>query len=216
MGTKLGDVSGQVQENLTVALDESVGELAYYLGEAIHKADDSMTQRWEQWQVTLSENARQLAGSQSRLADHTQQIQEVIQQIPEMTSQIAEVQETLMARQLDEPAQQNQMQPESIVAEETQILKFEATPPVPEVVEEVQKKQVQPRREIHLPPVIIPFSSAEKAVEDTQPTSIPEPDSENLPLVILPMVYEETNATVASESTSSDPNAPITFRKNAA
>ncbi len=76
--SSLSEVSGQVQDNLTAALDESVCDLAHYLGESIEKADDSMAHRWQQWQVMLSDNARQLESHQKRLLEQTQLIQELV------------------------------------------------------------------------------------------------------------------------------------------
>ncbi len=78
--SSLTQVSDRVQEQLSTALNGSVGDLAHYLGEAIDKADDSMTQRWGQWQVTLSDNARLLANQQMRMVDQTELIQQLLVQ----------------------------------------------------------------------------------------------------------------------------------------
>ncbi len=78
--SSLTQVSDQVQEQLSTALDGSVSDLAHYLGEAIGKADDSMSQRWGQWQVTLSDNARLLANQQMRMVDQTELIQQLLVQ----------------------------------------------------------------------------------------------------------------------------------------
>lgn len=74
----LTDTNLQVQDNMSMALDENVANLAHYLGEAIEKADNAMTHRWQQWQVTLSENARLLAASQSKLHEQTELLQNLV------------------------------------------------------------------------------------------------------------------------------------------
>ena len=67
-----------LQQGLTRAIDESVDRLATTLGETIERADGSMAHRWEQWQVTLSENARQFSKNQSEVADQAIALRELI------------------------------------------------------------------------------------------------------------------------------------------
>lgn len=76
--SSLGNVNDQVENQLSVALDESVSNLAQRLGEAIDKADTSMSLRWKQWQVTLSENARLMATYQEQLANQTRLIHQML------------------------------------------------------------------------------------------------------------------------------------------
>lgn len=76
--SSLTQTNSLVQSNLTDALDENVSNLAHYLGEAISKADDVMTCRLQQWQVTLSQNARSMAEHQQRLADQAGQIEKLV------------------------------------------------------------------------------------------------------------------------------------------
>lgn len=76
--SSLTQTNSLVQSNLTDALDENVSNLAHYLGEAISKADDVMTRRLQQWQVTLSQNARSMAEHQQRLADQAGQIEKLV------------------------------------------------------------------------------------------------------------------------------------------
>ena len=83
--SSLSDVGGIVQEQLSVAIDQSVAELGRNLGETIEKADDSMSHRWEQWQVTLSDNARLLAEHQSQLVDQTTLIKNLLVQTDELS-----------------------------------------------------------------------------------------------------------------------------------
>ncbi len=67
----LTGANDHVSDNLTSALDNSVENLASYLGQAIQRADDSMVGRLEQWQVSLSENARNMRDHQGELTRHT-------------------------------------------------------------------------------------------------------------------------------------------------
>lgn len=76
----LGDVHDQLKGRLTDALDQSVSNLAHSLGEAIEKADNSMSHRWGQWQVTLSENARLIASYQEQLSNQTLLAQKMLDQ----------------------------------------------------------------------------------------------------------------------------------------
>ena len=71
----LTDANTHVQSNMSAALDDNVSNLAHYLGEAIDKADTAMTHRWQQWQVTLSENARMLEAQQRQLCEQTELLQ---------------------------------------------------------------------------------------------------------------------------------------------
>ena len=81
------DMSGQVQDKLSTALNESVGDLSHCLGEAIEKADDSMARRWEQWQVTLSQNARLMESQQHHLCEQTRLTQDLLNQTVEAEKQ---------------------------------------------------------------------------------------------------------------------------------
>ncbi len=108
--SSLGNANDQVQNQLTVALDKSVSNLADRLGEAIEKADNSMSHRWGQWQVTLSENARLMATYQEQLSRQTEVIHqmldqsstnETLQQVLEQNQQAAEATAQLR-RALDE------------------------------------------------------------------------------------------------------------------
>lgn len=64
--------SQQLDRELNDAIDFSVSRLARSLEEAIDRADLSMSHRWEQWQVMLSENARLIAKNQGELIAQTQ------------------------------------------------------------------------------------------------------------------------------------------------
>lgn len=77
--SSLSQSNAVIQQNLTEALDENIARLAHYLGEAIDRADVSMTHRWNQWQVTLSDNARMVANQQQELVTQTRELLDVIQ-----------------------------------------------------------------------------------------------------------------------------------------
>lgn len=79
----LTDTNGKIESKLSSAIDVSVADLAHYLGTAIEKADHSMTHRWEQWQVLLSDNARLMALHQQQLAEQTDLICQLITQTEE-------------------------------------------------------------------------------------------------------------------------------------
>ena len=76
----LTDTNLQVQDSMSQALDENVSNLAHYLGQTIEKADDAMARRWQQWQVTLSDSARQLAAQQNELSEQTGLLRDMLSQ----------------------------------------------------------------------------------------------------------------------------------------
>jgi len=75
-----------VRSNLTESLDENVASLAHYLGEAIEKADDSISQRWSQWQVSLSENARLMEKHMLLLSKQTESVQQIVGSLEDSTA----------------------------------------------------------------------------------------------------------------------------------
>ncbi len=74
----LTDTNANVQSNLTNALSKNVDQLATQLSTAIDRADDAMSHRWQQWQVTLSNNCRLLTEHQNQLAEQTSQFGEML------------------------------------------------------------------------------------------------------------------------------------------
>ena len=76
----VGNANDQAQSQLCQAVDQSVSNLAGSLSNAIDKADTSMSHRWGQWQVTLSDNARMMAGYQEQLAEQTNLIHKLLEQ----------------------------------------------------------------------------------------------------------------------------------------
>ncbi len=223
--SSLGDVSDQVREQLSFALEESVGELAQCLGQAIHRADDSMSQRWEQWQVTLSENARQLVGNQNLLADHTEIIKQVLERHPALlhakaTADLTELSQPPATATSSEILQSDDLNPEQDSEPDQTAERLAATmdatdelasPAVPETA----SADPSVARHSNLEPIIIPFSSFD------DPTPVPsseparDPTSE-LPLVIFPISSKETSEEVDLESSNTMPSLHFPVRDQAA
>lgn len=67
-----------VQDSLGNALKEANTELAESINRGIERADNSMASRWEQWQVLLSENARQISNSHSHIANQIEVVNELL------------------------------------------------------------------------------------------------------------------------------------------
>lgn len=74
----LTDTNANVQHNLTDALGQNVSQLASQLTASIDRADNAMSHRWQQWQVTLSDNCRLLTEHQKQLAEQTSQFSEIV------------------------------------------------------------------------------------------------------------------------------------------
>ena len=74
----LTDTNAKVQNNLTDALGHNVSQLASQLTAAIDRADNAMSHRWQQWQVTLSDNCRLLTEHQKQLAEQTTQFSKMV------------------------------------------------------------------------------------------------------------------------------------------
>lgn len=70
-----------LRQNLGTVIDEAMVNMAHLLSQAIGKADESLANRWEQWQITMSDNARQLTQQQETLGKHTELMQSLLQQI---------------------------------------------------------------------------------------------------------------------------------------
>ena len=74
----LTETNANVQDNLTDALGQNVSQLASQLTTAIDRADNAMSHRWQQWQVTLSDNCRLLTEHQKQLAEQTSQFSKMV------------------------------------------------------------------------------------------------------------------------------------------
>ena len=70
-----------LRQNLGVVMDEAMTNMAHLLSQAIGKADESIATRWEQWQITMSDTARQLSQQQDTMREHTELIQALFAQL---------------------------------------------------------------------------------------------------------------------------------------
>lgn len=70
-----------LRQNLSVVVDEAMINMAHLLSQAIGKADESLANRWEQWQITMSDNARQISLQQESLQKHTELLQGLFAQL---------------------------------------------------------------------------------------------------------------------------------------
>ena len=75
-----------VGQNLEQSVEHAVESLNQSLGNSIERADESMSKRWEQWQVALSDNARNLATGQVELQKQTTLLEQVLSQLNNVES----------------------------------------------------------------------------------------------------------------------------------
>ena len=73
-------VSASLRDSFAVVVDE----LHTAIGKNIREADESMSNRWGQWQVTLSDNARSMACHQAELVRQSEALGELLKQINEL------------------------------------------------------------------------------------------------------------------------------------
>ncbi len=191
----LTEANSQVQANMSVAIDENVENLAHYLGEAIDKADTAMARRWQQWQVTLSENARMLEAQQRQLCEQTELLHGVLASqgnlaLPkELESEAAEA-EAIPDQQAPMPNPKVELD-----CEETEI-------------GDVMSKQKSPRPEVVLPeieddseePAIINFQAYLNGMLSQATQQKKSSDSEEFRSeVVLPFRFVEPTARKANK-----------------
>ncbi len=70
-----------VQTNLQEAMALATDCLTDNLNESIQRNDDAIGRRWEQWQVSLSENARLLVAHQEQLVEHSRTMTDAIDNV---------------------------------------------------------------------------------------------------------------------------------------
>ena len=70
-----------VGNNLKEAVSEAVDALGGAMDSSIDRADESMAKRWEQWQVSLSYNARMMVSNQQELARQTDLLESILKQV---------------------------------------------------------------------------------------------------------------------------------------
>ena len=82
----LTQTSDLVRGGLSEALEENVGNLADYLGQAIEKANESTVFRWEQWQTMLSSNARLMKQHQDQMIEQTKSVHSLVGKMEDSSS----------------------------------------------------------------------------------------------------------------------------------
>lgn len=82
----LTQTSDVVRGGLSEALEENVGNLADYLGQAIEKANQSTVFRWEQWQTMLSSNARLMKEHQDQMIQQTKSVHSLVGKMEDSSS----------------------------------------------------------------------------------------------------------------------------------
>lgn len=153
----LTEANMRVHSSMSDAIDDNVANLAHYLGESIEKADLAMSHRWQQWQVTLSENARLLHQHHAQLAEQT----------------------VLLHDLMDKAAAQAKITSEVPVVETTQVDSLETDTP------ESSAKKPRPVLDLQVQANRKPLNSKprrDKAPEPTTPVVATKP---KLPQVIL-------------------------------
>ncbi|MGI9518130.1 MAG: MotA/TolQ/ExbB proton channel family protein [Pirellulaceae bacterium] len=70
-----------VQSHLQDAMAMSTDCLTENLNQSIQRNDEAIGRRWEQWQVSLSENARLLVAHQEQLVEHSQTMMQAIENV---------------------------------------------------------------------------------------------------------------------------------------
>ena len=74
------NLKDRFSQQLTDSIEHSLEKLTLGLTSTIDKADQSMSHRWSQWQVTLSDNARLMSDYQGKLAQQAELMGELLAQ----------------------------------------------------------------------------------------------------------------------------------------
>jgi len=74
------NLKDRFSQQLMDSIQQSVEKLTLGLTHSIDKADESMSHRWSQWQVTLSDNARLMSDYQGKLAQQAELMGELLAQ----------------------------------------------------------------------------------------------------------------------------------------
>ncbi len=74
------NLKDRLSRQLMESIEQSVEKLTLGLTSSIDKADESMSHRWSQWQVTLSDNARLMSDYQGKLAQQAELMGELLAQ----------------------------------------------------------------------------------------------------------------------------------------
>ncbi len=75
------DVRDQIHNGFAETMRNAVQELSDSLKRSVEQSDQALARRWEQWQVTLSENARQLNQQQQNMLAQTELVRQLLDKI---------------------------------------------------------------------------------------------------------------------------------------
>lgn len=208
-----------VRSNLTESLDENIAALAHYLGEAIEKADLSISHRWSQWQVSLSENARLMEQHLQSLAQQTSSVQTIVGSLDNSTafeSALKHQQDAIMAttrthRVLNELLEKvNEAglvsEPEMKLTAESPAQEIESVS-VPVDASEAAETSVEP--EVASEPEV---AAEPEAVEPEAPVEVAAPATDEATVAeedaaVVPPVVAESPAAIEAPATP-EPSAP--------
>ena len=76
--SSLTETSDRVRLNWSESVETTVAQLAKGIDRSVVQADESMSNRWKQWQVMLSDNARLMSQQQQELAAQTNALQSLV------------------------------------------------------------------------------------------------------------------------------------------
>ena len=77
----VSEIGETIREGLSESLRTANVDFADSITRGINRADESMAKRWEQWQVLLSENARQLSHNQMQILNQIKLIEQLLKKI---------------------------------------------------------------------------------------------------------------------------------------
>ena len=76
--SSLTETSDRVRLNWSESVESTISQLAQGIDRSVVQADESMSRRWKQWQVMLSDNARLMSQQQQELAAQTNALQSLV------------------------------------------------------------------------------------------------------------------------------------------
>lgn len=76
--SSLSETSDRVRLNWSESVESTLAQLAKGIDQSVVQADESMSRRWKQWQVMLSDNARLMSQQQQELAAQTNALQSLV------------------------------------------------------------------------------------------------------------------------------------------
>lgn len=76
--SSLSETNDRVRLNWSESVESTLAQLAKGIDQSVVQADESMSRRWKQWQVMLSDNARLMSQQQQELAAQTNALQSLV------------------------------------------------------------------------------------------------------------------------------------------